>query len=122
METAPPDLEDAATMWRRLIRLWRSPLSASREEAERWARAQVATLADVPGIDLAELSRLGAPCRDVTAPHHWMLELRLDQTRAPEELVREPALAAFLGELRQLRLEPALIAAGPPQRVGFRRP
>jgi hypothetical protein len=114
------DRQDAAAMCR-LVLLWRSPLSASPEEAERWARAQVATLAGMRGIHHAELSRLAAPCRDVTAPHHWMLELHLDQTRAPEELVREPALAAFVGELRQLQLDPALVAAGPARTAGIRR-
>jgi hypothetical protein len=107
---------DAATV-PRLVLLWQSPLRTSPDEAGSWARAQVAALAGVRGIEEAALSRLRPPSADFNRVHDWMLELRLSPGRPPAEIVTEPALVALLADLRQLGLRPAVLAAGEPASV-----
>ena len=101
-------------MSRRLILLWQSPRHAEPEESREWAESQVATLAGMPGVERAELSRLGPASAEFTSPYGWMLELDLSGSCPPEALLRAPAAEELVSELRGLGLTPAVLAAAAP--------
>jgi hypothetical protein len=93
----------------RVVILWKRPYRVSADEARDWAREQVAGIVHTDTVVRADLT----PVRAASARHpsdcDWMLEVELAPGRDAGDFVDEPAAAAWLSELQQLRLEPRVI-------------
>ena len=90
----------------RVVILWKRPYRLSPDEARDWAREQVAAILRTDTLVRADLT----PVRAASARHprdcDWMLEVQLAPGRDARDFVDDPAAAAWLGDLHQLRLEP----------------
>ena len=93
----------------RVVILWKRPYRLSVEEAQRWTAEQIAGLLAADTVRRAELT----PVRPASARHpadcDWMLDVELSPGHSADDFVDEPAAAAWLSDLQQLRLEPRVI-------------
>jgi hypothetical protein len=93
----------------RLVIFWRRPYHLSADEACDWACDQVSRLVRPDTVRHAELTAVRAVSGRHPSECEWMLELHLVPGRDAHDFVDAPAAAAWLADLRQLRLEPRVI-------------
>ena len=93
----------------RVVIQWKRPYRLSADEARDWTREQVAAILHTDTVVRADLT----PVRAASARHpsdcDWMLEVQLAPGRDARDFVDDPAAAAWLRDLHQLRLEPRVI-------------
>ena len=109
-----PKMADPPPGQARVLVLWERALHLSVEEEEAWTRQQVARIVAARKAGASRLCRLTPACREHPQQYAWLLELYLAAGETAEDTVRAPSVAELLEDLRQLRLCPAVLAAGPP--------
>ena len=96
----------------RVVILWKRPHRLSADEARDWAREQVAAILRADTVARADLMPVRAASTRHPGDCDWMLEVQLAPGRDARDFVDDPAAAAWLGDLHQLRLEPQVIVVG----------
>jgi hypothetical protein len=94
----------------RVVILWKRPYRLSADEARDWAREQVAAILRTDTVVRADLTPVCAASACHPSDCDWMLEVQLAPGRDARDFLDDPAAAAWLGDLEQLRLEPRVIA------------
>jgi hypothetical protein len=99
----------------RIMLLWRACRGLSREEDARWVEEQAERLCDCDAIDAVDLHPVESAGRAHPAEYRWCLELWLPDGDA-RTVMRDPACAGFLADLRLLGTRPSVFAldAEPP--------
>ena len=91
-------------------RLARMPIG----EACDWTRAEARRLVgSMESVEAARLTALAGTGRD-HGSHDWMLELMIPDNVGIDDVIQEPALRDFLGDLRLLGARPTVLIASDP--------
>lgn len=96
----------------RVVIRWKRPNRLSADEARDWAREQVAAILRADTVARADLMPVRAASTRHPSDCDWMLEVQLVPGRDARDFVDDPAAAAWLGDLHQLRLEPQVSVVG----------
>ena len=91
----------------RILVLWNACRAISTDEDARWVRDEIAKLGDSTGVTDLRLHRLESAALRHPSPWDWCLEMAVDQPA--NSVVRSPACAEFLADLRLLGTRPAVI-------------
>jgi hypothetical protein len=94
----------------RIIVLWNACRAISVEEDARWTHEEVEKLRAVEGVAAATLHRVESAALRHPRGWDWLLELELANGDSPNAVVRQPACAEFLADLRLLGTRPTVFA------------
>jgi hypothetical protein len=95
----------------RLLILWTRPDHLSPEEAEAWARDELAALRAPDIVERAELMRLRSASLRYPREGDWMLELQLARGADGAALLETGPWAEWLTDLRLLGMRPSVMLA-----------
>jgi hypothetical protein len=85
---------------------WTRPQTLSVDEAERWARGELARVLAAESADGAHLFRVGRASARHGTPYAWLLELDVPSGHDAQTWLESPAWREWLGDLHALGLRP----------------
>ena len=105
MEVAPRTAQDRSV---RILVLWNACRGISAEEDARWVQEESARLGDCENVVGLSLHHVESAARRHPREWEWCLELRV-AGGAANTVVRYPACAEFLADLRLLGTRPSVL-------------
>ena len=91
----------------RILVLWNACLGVSADEDARWVREQAAKLSSCDGVRTMRLHQVESAA--LRHPRHWDWCVELAVEEAPNAVVRAPACAEFIADLRLLGTKPSVL-------------
>ena len=91
----------------RILVLWNACRGVSADEDARWVREETAKLSSCDGVRAMRLHQVESAA--LRHPRHWDWCLELAVDAAPSAVVRAPACAGFIADLRLLGARPSVL-------------